>query len=927
MKKIILLSLTFFGFSLFAQAQDLYNDSVVVVIRLEFSQPNWRDLLMQNVAQEKDIPCTLIFDGVRYDSVGVRYKGNSSFNVPSEKKPFNISMDSYKPDQLLWGYKTINLNNGFFDPAFVREKIGYDVAQKFLPAVKANYAKLYINNEYWALYLSVQQPNKTFLRENFISNDGNSYKCDPRGDLRWFGADTQQYKKNYEKKTNETEADWSDLVGFIDKLNNLPQQSFQPEIYKILDVDRALWYIAYCNILSSLDSYIGSGHNFYFYNHPVDGRFNTIPWDLNEVLGVFTMQMTIPQLESLNIYFGDQDPNRPLTRRLLSILEWRKRYIAHYRTMLEETMNESYWRKRVQFFQALIRTSMEADTRKLYTMAQFDQNVNTNTQVQMGPGGRLIPGILSFVNNRENFLWSLAEFQSTPPTVSRYELSPENPKSEDNVNVKAWTSGTRDLNLWYSLNNQPFQKIVMTTVKGEPGVYETTIPQQEPGIYVRFYFEAISNLTVYAYLPEHAEHQFFTYTVQPVSGTSPVVINELMASNKAAIADPQGGFADWLELYNTSLSTVDLSGKYLSDDINEPKKWKFPNGISIDGHGYLLIWCDDDTLDTPGLHSSFKLSKAGEGVFFYDSDANGNKLLDSVTFGTQQDDVAWGRYPNGTGSYQFLTYFTPLSKNLLGPEPLTSEFSPAPLYGTKPLEVQFTDMSGGSPASWFWQFGDGATSTEQNPNHIYNDTGSYSVTLKVKKNNDSAQTTKPDYIVVRDALEADFSAEPLSGYVPLEVQFTDNSKGNPTSWYWTFGDDSTNTEQNPIHIYNSSGTFTVELTISDGSSQITESKEKYIVAYHNTGVEDISGNDIKVISFPNPFQYTTTIFFYLPNVSNITLKVFNAIGIIGASLLDEVLNPGEHTVVFDAKDLPDGVYFYRLSAGGFCETGKLIHLK
>ncbi|MBI5326295.1 MAG: CotH kinase family protein, partial [Ignavibacteriae bacterium] len=227
MKRFLFTSLFIFLSCFSSKAQDLYNDSVIVEIRVEFSQPNWKDLLMQNVQSEKDIPCTLYFDGVRYDSVGIRYKGNSSFNVPSEKKPFNITMDAYKPDQNLLGYKTLNLNNGFFDPAFVREKIGYEIARNILPAVRANYAKLYINNEYWGLYLNVQQPNRTFLKEHFISDKGNNYKCDPRGDLRWYAADTLKYKKDYEKKTNEEEADWSDLVGFIDKLNNLPQQSFQ----------------------------------------------------------------------------------------------------------------------------------------------------------------------------------------------------------------------------------------------------------------------------------------------------------------------------------------------------------------------------------------------------------------------------------------------------------------------------------------------------------------------------------------------------------------------------------------------------------------------------------------------------------------------------------------------------------------------------
>ena len=226
-----------------------------------------------------------------------------------------------------------------------------------------------------------------------------------------------------------------------------------------------------------------------------------------------------------------------------------------------------------------------------------------------------------------------------------------------------------------------------------------------------------------------------------------------------------------------------------------------------------------------------------------------------------------------------------------------------------------------------WQFDDGATSTEQNPKHTYNDTGSYSVTLKVKKNTDSAQTVKNDYIFVRETLEADFSALPLLGYVPLEVQFTDNSKGNPSSWYWTFGDDSTSTEQNPIHIYQTSGTFTVELTISDGSSQITELKQDYIIAYQNTGVNEQLYQSINLEIFPNPGKAVFEIRFTISKLSHVLLKVYDIYGVQLATLVDEELNLGEHSVIFDAKDLQSGMYFIQLKMLNFLQTKKLEIIK
>lgn len=136
---------------------------------------------------------------------------------------------------------------------------------------------------------------------------------------------------------------------------------------------------------------------------------------------------------------------------------------------------------------------------------------------------------------------------------------------------------------------------------------------------------------------------------------SPVVINELMADNDNIAEDPQGDNDDWVELFNRTNSPVDLTGMYLSDKEDNPTKWQFPDGTQIAANGYLIIWCDEDHDDeeaTEGLHSNFKLSKNGETVLLVDTDANDNTVLDSIAFGEQETDVAFGRIPNGTGKFQ-----------------------------------------------------------------------------------------------------------------------------------------------------------------------------------------------------------------------------------------------------------------------------------
>ena len=155
-------------------------------------------------------------------------------------------------------------------------------------------------------------------------------------------------------------------------------------------------------------------------------------------------------------------------------------------------------------------------------------------------------------------------------------------------------------------------------------------------------------------IDENGTMEMDTSDDSPMIGM-PVVINELMADNDNIIADPQGDYDDWLELYNTSNSPVVLTGLYLSDKEDNPTKWQFPDNTEIAANGYLIVWLDEDHDDeeaTEGLHANFKLSKSGELVLFVDSDTEGNEVLDSVVFGEQETDTAYGRLPNGTGDFQ-----------------------------------------------------------------------------------------------------------------------------------------------------------------------------------------------------------------------------------------------------------------------------------
>ena len=140
----------------------------------------------------------------------------------------------------------------------------------------------------------------------------------------------------------------------------------------------------------------------------------------------------------------------------------------------------------------------------------------------------------------------------------------------------------------------------------------------------------------------------------------------------------------------------------------------------------------------------------------------------------------------------------------------SADFSADPTEACVPLKVFFHDLSTGEISSWLWDFGNGRTSTEQNPRHYYVDPGIYTVSLTVTGPFGSDSETKQAYIIVKDRPAAAFTATPTSGGAPLRVSFTDGST-DALSWNWDFGDGTTSTAQNPNHTYTSEGVYIVTL--------------------------------------------------------------------------------------------------------------------
>ena len=373
----------------------------IITIRMYFPYPSWKDSLAANYASEREVPCTFIALGDTLDSVGVRYKGNSSYGLASgTKKSFKIDFDEFISGQRLDQLEMLNLNNSFKDPTLMREVLMYQYLNECgLTASRAAYANVYVNDEYRGLYVSVEESDEDeFLDEHFGESGGNLYKGDPNGTLQWLGTDTNLYRTRYEKHSNEEEDDWSDLTHFINRLNNVPVADLPDSLESLLDIHALMKFFAVNTLLVNLDSYQGTGHNYYIY-HRSDGRFELYPWDLNEAFGNFAFTMPPNTVKNLDVFYLNLPNARPLFHRLWQTQAMKDLALHHLWDHLQGAWSPTAMNSKIDALYSLIQPSVYADTCKPYTTAQFETNLSSDIFINY-PAGFTSLGLRSFVSVR-----------------------------------------------------------------------------------------------------------------------------------------------------------------------------------------------------------------------------------------------------------------------------------------------------------------------------------------------------------------------------------------------------------------------------------------------------------------------------------------------------------------------------------------------
>jgi spore coat protein CotH len=397
--RILLFLLSFSPFSARAADGDsLWNVGFIHDIYFTFSQANYWDTLLNTHATDTYMQCDMMLDGRSLHSVGIKTKGNSSFNNPSNKKSFKIDLNEYVAGQDYDGIKKFNLNNGFKDPTMMREKICLDfLVSHGIDAPRCTYARVYLNGVYWGLYTLVEEVNSKFLKQHYPDNDGNLYKGDPSGDMKWYGSTASSYYSHYTLESDTNVTCWTDLVHLVDVVNNTPSSVYYDSLETVLNGWQFLYNMAAMNMFVNLDSYIGSGHNYFVYKDSTYFLFRWIAWDVNEAFGNFNLMMNVSQLQTLNYDYVNNPSNRPLATKMLADPTYHAMYISAYCDLMQDFSNTAM-DPYIDSLANMIRADVYADTLKAYSNQQFEDNI-TMTVGQT-------PGLKSFISARRTSLTS-----------------------------------------------------------------------------------------------------------------------------------------------------------------------------------------------------------------------------------------------------------------------------------------------------------------------------------------------------------------------------------------------------------------------------------------------------------------------------------------------------------------------------------------
>jgi spore coat protein CotH len=386
---------------------NFFNYPQVHAIHINFYEPAFYDSLTYYKEQgdltgiEKYIGADVIINSDTITNVGIRFRGNASYNHPGTKKPVQLDFNEFASGQDYDNLKKLNLSNGYLDPSQIREKLFMDLMRESgMAAPRVTFSAVYFNGSYIGLYKAMETINKDFLDAYYNDTDGNLYKCEPNMPLIWEGAVQDSYYDNAELKTNETANDWTDLVDLLQTVN-FSGNNFENDIRNDFNLDPYIKAWAANNVFGNLDSYVYLPHNYYLYHNSATDKFEWITWDASLAFGVYAF-LVVPNSIDFDILYlpNDAETTRPLNYHILTDATLKQQYMSEVCSFLKNEMLPAKFFPRIDSLGDLIRpfVNTEPTANQMFTLDEFNENLEYET-VSFQLIGQ-IPGLKDFIEKR-----------------------------------------------------------------------------------------------------------------------------------------------------------------------------------------------------------------------------------------------------------------------------------------------------------------------------------------------------------------------------------------------------------------------------------------------------------------------------------------------------------------------------------------------
>jgi hypothetical protein len=304
--------------------------------------------------------CSIFFEGKQWDTVGIRFKGNSSLMMAwksgNNKLPFRLNFDKYKnkkpENNNFLGFTELSFSNNNGDKSLLREKITADIFRDAgIKSARTAFYRVYIDYGngpvYFGLYTAVEIVDDTMLKDQFGNDSGNCYK--PDGSAATFSGSFNI--KSFEKKNNKKNADWSDVESLFNIINSDIRTTnpvlWRSKLDSVLDVPSFIIWLAVNTTILNWDTYGLMSHNYYLYNNPNNKKLTWIPWDNNFSLmpGMFG---------TLSLSLSEVTKQWPLIRYVMDQPEYNTLYKNSMRLFLNKTFQAKQLFEKIDYFGNLI---------------------------------------------------------------------------------------------------------------------------------------------------------------------------------------------------------------------------------------------------------------------------------------------------------------------------------------------------------------------------------------------------------------------------------------------------------------------------------------------------------------------------------------------------------------------------------------------